>query len=123
MHTAKRLVDRQKPTSLPLSAIDGDRKSGGRWFRFDRTMGFWLGGVIVGVAGCIIGAAFPYHHPVAVAMTMLWCTIYAGARGASAGALLGMLGESTTVASVPVSEVETPPPVARLHSKEEVIHR
>jgi hypothetical protein len=121
MRTAKHLVDRQNPTSLPLAAIDGDRKSGGRCFPFDRTMGFWLGGFIVGVSGFILGAAFPYHHPVAVAMSMLWWTIYAGALGASAGALLGMLGESTTVSLVPDTEVEPPPAVARPHSKEEVI--
>jgi hypothetical protein len=72
--------------------------SAGRRVRFDRTIGFWLGGAVLGTAGCIMGACLPYHHPVAVTMSMLWWGIYLGSFGASVGALIGVLTESPAAA-------------------------
>jgi hypothetical protein len=71
MDTAKRFVDGQKSSSRPRAAIEGDRKSMVRRFRFDRTMGFWLVGAGMGMGGCVLGALMPYRHPVAVAMSVL----------------------------------------------------
>jgi hypothetical protein len=62
-----------------------------RWQRFDRvTIGFWLGGATLGTGGCILGACTPYHHPVAIAISVTWWGIYLGCLGASLGALFGL---------------------------------
>jgi hypothetical protein len=62
-----------------------------RWRRFDRvSIGFWLGGAVLGTAGCILGACMPYHHPVGVAISVIWWGIYFGCFGASLGALVGL---------------------------------
>jgi hypothetical protein len=53
-------------------------------------MGFWLGGLCLGMGGGILGGFMPYRHPVAVAISMLWWGIYFGCFGASIGALWGM---------------------------------
>jgi hypothetical protein len=55
------------------------------------TIGFWLGGAGLGTGGCLLGALMPYHHPVAVAVSVLWWGIYFGSFGASVGALVGLL--------------------------------
>jgi hypothetical protein len=55
------------------------------------TIGFWLGGGLLGTGGCILGVCMPYHHPVAVAISALWWGIYLGCLGASVGALIGWL--------------------------------
>jgi hypothetical protein len=60
-----------------------------------RTVGFWVGGVVVGTAGCILGAAMPYHHPVAVTVNVLWWGVFLGCLGASIGGLVGLWAEST----------------------------
>jgi hypothetical protein len=93
MRTAKRFVGKQKPTSRPRAAIDGDRKSVVRCFRVNRTMAFWLVGTGMGMGGCVLGALMPYHHPVAVAMSVLWWGIYFACLGAGVGALVGSLTE------------------------------
>jgi hypothetical protein len=64
--------------------------------RFDRvTIGFWLGGLVLGTAGCILGVWMPYRHPVAVTISVIWWGIYVGCSGAAFGALFGMwLGRS-----------------------------
>ena len=54
------------------------------------TVGFWLGGLVLGTAGVIVGARVPYHHPVAVTISSLWWGIYLGSFGASVGGLLGL---------------------------------
>jgi hypothetical protein len=51
-------------------------------------LGFWLG-IILGTVGCLLGACMPYHHQVAVAMSVIWWGIYLGCLGASLGVLLG----------------------------------
>jgi hypothetical protein len=94
MRNAALSTDRRNPTSSPVTAGNGECKSAGRRVRFDRTIGFCLGGAILGTAGCIMGACLPYHHPVAVTMSMLWWGIYLGCFGASVGGLIGMLAES-----------------------------
>jgi hypothetical protein len=61
--------------------------------RFDRKVGFWLGGLILGMGGGFFGAFMPYHHPVAVAVSVLWWGIYFGCLGGGLGALLCVLTE------------------------------
>ena len=61
--------------------------------RFHRTIGFCLGGVLLGLGGCILGSCMPYRHPVAVTISVLWWGIYFGCFGASIGALLGLWAE------------------------------
>ena len=63
---------------------------------FDRlTLGFRIGGLALGMAGCILGACMPYERPVAVAMSVLWWGLYLGCLGASLGALLALFTEWT----------------------------
>jgi hypothetical protein len=54
------------------------------------TRAFWLGGVVLGLAGSIIGASVSYSHPVAVTTSALWWGVYLGCLGSSIGALLGL---------------------------------
>jgi hypothetical protein len=62
--------------------------------RFGRvTLGFWLGGLALGTVGGIVGAAMPYSHPIARAVSALWWGIYCGCLGASLGAILGIYTE------------------------------
>jgi hypothetical protein len=61
--------------------------------RFNRGVGFWLGGVLLGAGGCILGGCMPYHHPVGVALSILWWGTYFGCFGASIGALVGLWAE------------------------------
>jgi hypothetical protein len=58
--------------------------------RFHRTSGFWLGGTLLAVGGCLLGLGMPYSHPVAVTFSVLWWGIYLGCFGASVGAVLGL---------------------------------
>ena len=57
--------------------------------------GFCLGGVVLGAAGCILGACMHYQHPVAVSISVLWWGIYLGCLGASIGALFGLCRDRT----------------------------
>src|SRR5262249_32752966 len=57
------------------------------------TIGFWLGGIGLGTAGCILGASLPYRYPAAIALSVLWWGIYLGCFGASIGAVFGSLAE------------------------------
>jgi hypothetical protein len=67
--------------------------------RFARdTLGFWLGGILLGVGGCLYGASRPYQYPVGVAVSVLWWGIYCGALGASIGALVGLWAEPSRMA-------------------------
>jgi len=74
--------------------------------RFDRTIGLWLGGALLGVGGCILGACMPYRHPVAVTISALWWGIYVGCFGASIGALLGLWAEQVSAPPSPPSDGE-----------------
>ena len=56
--------------------------------RGDRTaVGFWVGGFVLGVTGCVVGACMPYRHPVGVLCSVLWWGVYLGCAGASIAAL------------------------------------
>src|SRR5262249_11440739 len=59
--------------------------------RSDRvSLGFWVGGATFGTAGCVAGYLMPYHHPVAIAVSVIWWGIYIGCFGASLGALVAL---------------------------------
>jgi len=59
--------------------------------RFDRvSIGLCVGGISLGAVGCTLGACMPYHHPVAVAISVIWWGVYIGCFGASLGALVGL---------------------------------
>src|SRR5262245_64215397 len=57
------------------------------------TIGFWVGGGLLGTGGCILGVCMPYHHPVAVVISVLWWGIYLGCFGASVGVWIAWLTE------------------------------
>jgi hypothetical protein len=57
--------------------------------------GFCMGGVILGAAGCILGACMHYEYPVAATISVLWWGIYLGCLGASIGALFGFWRDRT----------------------------
>jgi hypothetical protein len=63
--------------------------------RFNRAVGSWLGGVILGAGGCLLGACLPYKSGVGVTVGVLWWGIYCGCFGTSIGALLGLWAEQT----------------------------
>jgi hypothetical protein len=93
MAQAAPLRDRQASAPSPIAPRHWGRPRAGRRLRFGRTRGFWLGGFVLGTAGCVIGFCFPYHHPVAVTVSVLWWGFYFGWLGASVGAGLGLLAE------------------------------
>jgi len=71
-------IDRRIRISSTIAAKKAEWQPGS-CRRFDRiTLGFWLGGVLLGTAGCLLGAAMPYHHPVARVISVLWWGIYCG---------------------------------------------
>src|SRR5262249_18314091 len=65
--------------------------------RFDRSIGFWLGGALLGACGCILGGSRPHRHSVALTISVLWWGIYIGCWGAGIGALLGWWAEQIFV--------------------------
>jgi hypothetical protein len=78
---------RPSPDATNLSEQKGHARS--LW----PTLGFWLGGGLLGTVGIILGVCMPFHHPVAVAISALWWGIYLGCLGASLGALAGLVTE------------------------------
>jgi hypothetical protein len=108
MASTSRLTDLRNPPLPPVAAGNGDRQRAVRphgWQlatnafrrRFDRVaLGFWLGGVVLGTGGCVLGACMHSRHPVGVAAGVIWWGIYLGCFGASLGALLGLWAERTT---------------------------
>jgi hypothetical protein len=111
-----RLIDLRNPPLSPITTGNGEwQRADGphkgraaasrRRRRFDRvSIGFWLGAVLLGVGGCLFGASRPYHHPVGVAVSVLWWGLYGGALGASIGALVGLEAEPTPAAPPPGPE-------------------
>src|SRR5262245_5321856 len=87
--------DRGTPSASSITSGDRPRARLTRRLRFDRSIGFLLGGFILGTTGAIIGACLPYSHPVGVMISALWWGIYSGCFGASLGALLGLWAEQT----------------------------
>jgi hypothetical protein len=89
--TTARSTDRQNLTASCLVPEKGRQPRADRGRRFDPILiGFWLGTISLGVAGCILGARMPYHHPVAVAISVVWWGLFCGCSGGVVGALLGM---------------------------------
>jgi hypothetical protein len=107
MATAPRLIDPRDPPCSPTTGGNGHWRGAVRSYhgqpaadlcrrRFNRvTLGFWLGGLVLGAGGCILGACQPYRHPVAVTISVLWWGIYFGCFGASIGALVGLWTDRT----------------------------
>jgi hypothetical protein len=103
MATTPRLTDRQNPIPSPVTTINGDCQralhphkvapAANPSRRFGRALGFWLGGFLLGVGGCVLGGCMYYRHPVALTINALWWGLYFGSFGASIGALLGMWAE------------------------------
>jgi hypothetical protein len=54
------------------------------------TIGFGLGGGLLGTVSCLLGVCLPDHHPVAVALSVLGGALYFGCVGARVGALVGV---------------------------------
>jgi hypothetical protein len=79
----------------------GGRTGAFRRLRFDRTVGFWLGAAVLGTAGCFIGAAMPYRHPVAVTANVLWWGVFLGCLGGSVCAVAGLWAEPTGPSPAP----------------------
>jgi hypothetical protein len=86
---------RRHPSPSPVGAGNGEWPGVARRPRFDRTLGFWLGGAVLGTAGCLLGACVPYRHPVAVMANVLGWGLFLGCLGASLGVLLGLWAERT----------------------------
>ena len=74
-------------------------KSPARGPRLDRlTIGFWLGGGVLGMGGCILGVCMPYHHLVALMISALWWGFYLGCFGGSVGGLIARFTERAPAA-------------------------
>jgi hypothetical protein len=88
----RRTPNRPRPVRFSPGAVaKGEQKTPSRRPKFARaTIGFWLGGGIGGMGGCILGVCMPYHHLVAVVVSALWWGIYLGCLGGSLGGLLGL---------------------------------
>jgi hypothetical protein len=94
-----RAPDRRK-LSWPDATANCERKCPARGPRLARhTIGFWLGGGLLGTGGCVLGVCMPYHHPVAVMISALWWGIYLGCFGASVGALIALFTERAPAAA------------------------
>jgi hypothetical protein len=89
---------RQRSTCFPSSVTEvqwePQRDPARRGNRI--TLGFGLGGILLGTAGCIFGASLSSHHPVAWVLSVLWWGIYCGCLGASLGALPGLFLERSS---------------------------
>src|SRR5262249_59747458 len=87
MATTPPTMDRPNSFLLSDTAGNWDQQRTFR-SRCDRiTFGFWLGGGILGTAGCILRASMPHHPPVARGISVLLGGIYLGCFGARLGAL------------------------------------
>jgi hypothetical protein len=86
----------QSPVALPVR-------------RFDRVaLGFWLGAIVLGTVGCVLGARLTSRYPVAVAVRVLWWGIYLGCLGASVGALIGLLMKRSARPAPPADCLDNP---------------
>jgi len=81
----------RRQLSWPDATANRERQSPARSPR--PTIGFWLGGGLLGTGGCILGICMPSHHPVAVVISALWWGIYLGCLGGSVGALIAWFTE------------------------------
>jgi hypothetical protein len=88
----------RRKLSWPDTTAKSERQSPAQPPRFARaTIGFWLGAVVLGTAGCIPGGRMPYQHPVAVVLSALWWGVYLGCFGGSVGAVAALLTERARV--------------------------
>jgi hypothetical protein len=69
--------------------------------RFNRIVGFWLGGFLLEVVGCLVGSCLPHHHRLVVTIGIHWWGFYLGCFGASLGALVGMWAEGSSAPPSP----------------------
>jgi hypothetical protein len=70
--------------------------------QFDRkNVGFWLGGLALGIVGCIFGARMANPHSIEVTISVLWWGIYFGCLGGWFGSLIGTLTRRTPDAPSP----------------------
>jgi hypothetical protein len=95
MAQTRRPRNRRDSTASLRTPAESSRPGAVRRFRFDRTFGFWLGGLILGTVGRLIGGNVPYDHPVAVTTSALWWGLCGSCLGASVGALLGFWAKRT----------------------------
>jgi len=86
------MINATHPTIAPTS-LDTPACGDLQWTVPGRTAGFWLGGIVLGVGGCILGGCMPYSHPVGVTVSVLWWGLFFGCFGASIGAALGLWAE------------------------------
>jgi hypothetical protein len=92
---------RPGPNPSPRTAGTGGRTGASPRLRFDRTVGFWLGAAVLGPAGCFVGFAMPYSHPVAVTANVLWWGVFLGCLGGSVCAVAGLWAEPTRPSPAP----------------------
>src|SRR5262249_16866855 len=85
---AEEALEKQEKTVPKIGSAESAAANPRR--RFGRTLGFWLGVLVLGMAGCILGARLAYPHLVARTISVLWCGIFLGCFGASTGGLLGL---------------------------------
>jgi hypothetical protein len=102
-------TDQRSAIGSPIRARTGQQQTALR-SRFGRvTVGFWLGGFVLGTVGGIVGASMSYSHPVARVASVLWWAIYFGCLGASLSALFALFTESTLPRpSRPIEDAEEP---------------
>jgi hypothetical protein len=93
--------DGQRPARPP----GGHLAVGGLRRPFHRSVGIWLGGILLGVvSGCLFGASMANRHPVAMTCSVLWWGLYFGCFGWSIAAWIAFVTEPTPVPSVQESE-------------------
>jgi hypothetical protein len=98
MHNSLRSTEHRKPTPSP---VNGGYEKTRRAVhpRFDVVaIGFWLGAVSLGIAGCTLGVFMSSSHPVGRVVSMIWWGLYGGSFGASIGALVGLFIQPTSPA-------------------------
>jgi hypothetical protein len=95
MHNTLHSTARRSRTFALLAGGTSERPKAARRAWFNPLIGFWVGGIVLGAAGCLLGAFMPYRQPVAVAVSVLWWGVYLGCFGASVGALIALFTENT----------------------------
>jgi hypothetical protein len=105
MNSTTRLTEVRNPRPLSSTSENGNPTFRPRVWQTARkavcrrlgavTVGFWLGGFALGIAGCSLGACLPHRQPVGAAISMLWWGVYLGCFGASIGALFGLWWDHT----------------------------
>jgi len=92
---AEEALEKQEETVAKIGSAESAAANPSRWF--GRSLGFWLGVILLGMAGCILGARLAYPQPVAMTIRVLWWGNFLGCFGASIGGLLGLCAERTPV--------------------------